>query len=129
MSKASNSGDDTQKNSSRIVEIFSQKLHALCEKNGMTKYRLFQLTGVTQTNLAHYMVGKSAPSLATLEKISRAFGLTPAQFLSESGTDIEQSPEQREVASLWAELNLEDRNIVLRVIQGLKLAETSRTEE
>lgn len=129
MSKDRTDSKNSSGNISGITGVVSRRLSALCEKNDMSKYRLSQLTGVTQTNLAHYISGENMPSLPTLEKISGAFGMTPAQFLTEDGAYIPQSPDRQAIGSLWAELSLEDRDCVFRIIQGLLFAEREQGSE
>ena len=70
------------------------------EKRDISKYRLSQLSGISQSSLGRIMAQENLPSLITLEKICTALGVTLSQFFQEgnsenltekSSRDMEQS--------------------------------------
>ena len=63
-----------------VEEYIPLRIAELCRKRGYTKYRLAQLTGITQTALGNMLNQKSMPTMANLEKICDAFEITIAQF-------------------------------------------------
>ena len=52
-----------------VEEYIPLRIAELCRKRGYTKYRLAQLTGITQTALGNMLNQKSMPTMANLEKI------------------------------------------------------------
>ena len=66
-----------------VEEYIPLRIAELCRKRGYTKYRLAQLTGITQTALGNILNQKSMPTMANLERICDAFEVTIAQFFSE----------------------------------------------
>ncbi|MGQ9825771.1 MAG: helix-turn-helix domain-containing protein, partial [Desulfotomaculales bacterium] len=77
------------------------KLRALREEQGLTQARLAEMTGVTPGMIGQIEQGKVQPSLKTLEKISRAMGVSPCYFLTETDS-VEQvigalNPELRRI--------------------------------
>ena len=58
----------------------------LCEKHKISRYRLSQLTGMSQTALGKIVSKESIPTIPTIEKICDAFGITLAQFFTENDT-------------------------------------------
>ena len=56
-----------------VEEYIPLRIAELCRKRGYTKYRLAQLTGITQTALGNMLNQKSMPTMANLEKICDAF--------------------------------------------------------
>ena len=61
-----------------VEEYIPLRIAELCRKRGYTKYRLAQLTGITQTALGNMLNQKSMPTMANLEKICDAFEITIA---------------------------------------------------
>lgn len=51
-----------------VEEYIPLRIAELCRKRGYTKYRLAQLTGITQTALGNMLNQKSMPTMANLEK-------------------------------------------------------------
>ena len=71
----------------QLEEYIADNMIELCEKRGISKYRLAQMTGIAQSSLGRIMAKESLPSLPTLEKICEALDVTLSQFFCEgSGT-------------------------------------------
>ena len=49
----------------------------------MSKYRLSQLSGISQSSIGKIIAKESLPTMPTVEKICDALGVTMAQFLPE----------------------------------------------
>lgn len=52
-----------------VEEYIPDRIGGLSEKRGYTKYRLSQITGMTQTALGNILSQKSIPTIPTLERI------------------------------------------------------------
>ena len=104
----------------RIEEYTAARVRELCEKYHVSKYRLAQLTGMSQTAVGNIMKMKSIPTISTLEKICDAFGITLAQFFAGEGMRPDLSKEQREIIETWDELGREERRILLQFVRSLK---------
>ena len=72
-----------------VEEYIPLRIAELCRKRGYTKYRLAQLTGITQTALGNMLNQKSMPTMANLEKICDAFEITIAQFFSDDESRLD----------------------------------------
>ena len=57
------------------------------EKRDISKYRLSQLSGISQSSLGRIMAQENLPSLITLEKICAALGVTLSQFFQEGNSE------------------------------------------
>ena len=55
-----------------VEEYIPDRIAGLSEKRGYTKYRLSQITGMTQTALGNILSQKSIPTIPTLERICDA---------------------------------------------------------
>lgn len=103
----------------RTDEYVANRIVELCKEHGMTKYRLSQLSGISQTALANIISNASVPTILTLEKICDAFGITLAQFFTAKGypdlTDV-----QKELLEIWNSLEAKEREILLAFVRSLK---------
>ncbi len=71
------------------------------ERRGWTLWKLAEPSGVDQTaNPAWYKKGRS-PSVASLEKICEAFGVTISQFFAEENSSVVFTTDQREMMNPW----------------------------
>ena len=103
-----------------VEEYIPDRIAGLSEKRGYTKYRLSQLTDMSQTALANIINQKSIPTVVTLERICEAFGITLAQFFVEDGGRLNLTEEQNEILEIWDGLETKEREIFLSFIRSLK---------
>ena len=89
------------------------RITELCEKRGYTKYRLSQLTEMSQTALGNILNKKSIPTVVTLERICDAFGITLAQFFAEDGGRLNLTEDQNEILEIWDNLESKEREILM----------------
>ena len=82
-----------------VEEYIPDRIAGLSEKRGYTKYRLSQITGMTQTALGNILSQKSIPTIPTLERICDAFNITLA---------------------VWDGLDVKEKEILLSFIRSLK---------
>ena len=64
----------------QIEKYIADKITSLCEKRDISKYRLSQLSGISQSSLGRIITQENLPSLIALEKICTALGVTLSQF-------------------------------------------------
>jgi hypothetical protein len=55
--------------------LFSDELRAVIDNAPISRYRLWQLTGIDQASLTRFMAGKEGLSLAAIDKIAEVLGL------------------------------------------------------
>lgn len=89
----------------------------LCEKHKISRYRLSQLTGMSQTALGKIVSKESIP---TIEKICDAFGITLAQFFTKDGIRPDLSAGQLELVETWEYLDDKEREILLTFVRSLQ---------
>ena len=94
----------------QIEKYIADKITSLCEKRDISKYRLSQMSGISQSSLRRIMAQENLPSLITLEKICTALGVTLSQFFQE-GNSENLTEKQKEVfcisikAIIWKSAN------------------------
>lgn len=98
----------------------SAKITDLCTKSGISKYRLSQRTGISQSALSDITKMKKLPTLITLEKKCVAFGITLAQFFTEDGNFLDLSDEQKQLLQTWATLTPEQKSFLNTCMESLK---------
>ena len=103
-----------------VEEYIPDRIAGLSEKRGYTKYRLSQITGMTQTALGNILSQKSIPTIPTRERICDAFNITLAQFFSEDGSRLDLTDEQSEILEVWDGLDAKEKEILLSFIRSLK---------
>jgi transcriptional regulator with XRE-family HTH domain len=102
-----------------IGEVCCGYIAELCKKSGISKYRLSQLSGISQFSLGRIIATESLPSLITLEKICAALDVTLSQFFCEE--DMKDMAEtQTEVLEIWKDLSADEQEVVLAMLRGLK---------
>lgn len=104
----------------RVEEYIPLRIKELCEKRGYTKYRLAQITGMTQTALGNILNQSSLPTIVNLERICDAFGITLAQFFTDDGSKLNLTQDQQEILHIWDDLESKEREILIGFIRSLK---------
>ena len=89
------------------------------EKRDISKYRLSQLSGISQSSLGRIMAQENLPSLITLEKICAALGVTLSQFFQE-GNSENLTEKQKEVLGIWNDLSTNEQETVMSMLRGLR---------
>lgn len=97
-----------------------KRIEELCKKQKMSRYRLAQKSGLSQSSISNLLNRKSLPSIITLNRICNGFGITLSQFFTEEGNVVNLSKEQQCVLDTWSELDEEERKLVDAYIKGLK---------
>ena len=95
-----------------------QKIKQLMDQRGWTEYRLALKCGLSQSTISNIFRRNTTPSVATLETICTAFGITMSQFFAE-GDMIDLNPELKEVCEHWISLTPEQKELVLQMLRTL----------
>lgn len=96
-----------------------QRIRELMAQRQWSEYRLAIASGLSQSTIANIFSRNTTPSIATLESICSAFGITLAQFFSD-GEMVELTPEQREMFSAWSSLSTHQKETLSHLIQVMK---------
>ena len=96
-----------------------QRIRELMAQRQWSEYRLAIASGLSQSTIANIFSRNTTPSIATLESICSAFGITLAQFFSD-GKMVELTPEQREMFSAWSSLSTHQKEALSHLIQVMK---------
>ena len=96
-----------------------ERLRRLMYERDWTEYRLAKESGLSQSTISNMFYRNTIPSVATLEIICRALGITLAQFFAD-GKFVELTDEQYDFFNRWAALRPEQKRLVDELITQFK---------
>lgn len=96
-----------------------ERIKALCDARSWTYYRLAKESGLTYSTLCTMMHKANTPSLPTLLKICKGFGITPAEFFNTDNPATQLSPEDLEHIQQWQQLNDKNKETAAQYINYL----------
>lgn len=85
-----------------------------------TEYQLAEKSGLPQTTISSWYRKKLTPSVGSIEKICRAFGITFSQFFAEGKEPVELTEEQRLMLDKWNALSSDQKQALLNLIENMK---------
>ena len=90
----------------------------LCEERGWSMYRLSKEAGIPQSTLTNLYKRGNAPTIATLEAICSAFGISLSQFFCD-GDSFRLTDDQASLLDLWLKLPSNKKQNAIAYIHGL----------
>lgn len=93
------------------------RLQYLLEKRNWTMYRLAKESDLSDKTIANIYRRGTMPSIPTLEAICKAFGITMAEFFSETEA-LDLSPDLKEIFDQWPSLTPEQKTVTLSMIRA-----------
>ncbi len=94
------------------------RLRQLMAERGWTAYRLAKESGLSESTLANIFKRNNVPTIATLEDVCSAFGISLAQFFAENEM-VELTPELKELFDQWVCLTAEQKQAVLQMLRTM----------
>lgn len=88
-------------------------------KRKWSEYDLAKHSGLTQSTISTWYRKKQIPTIPTLEKVCKGFGITLSQFFAEDEDVISPSPEQRELLDCWASLTDTQQQLFLELFKNI----------
>jgi transcriptional regulator with XRE-family HTH domain len=97
-----------------------QRIDELMRERGWSDYRLASESGLSTSTIANMHRRNTVPSIATLENICDAFGITLSQFFNEDSEYVHLNTEQMEMFHQWVSLTAAQKDLICRLIQEMK---------
>ena len=88
-------------------------------ERGWSEYQLAERSGLPQSTISSWYKKNMTPSLASMEKICEAFGITLSQLFAESDDRIALTPSQRAMLDRWNCLTVEQQASLLSFIDSM----------
>lgn len=95
------------------------RIQELCLQRSWTLYRLAKESGIPYSTLCTMLHKANAPSISTLIRICKGFGITLSEFFDTDSEVTYYTPEQKTLMDQWALLNRENRSAVQKYIHYL----------
>lgn len=96
----------------------TERIQALMQIRGWTEYRLVKETNLPTSTIANIFHRGTTPSIATLEIICDAFGISLCQFFAD-GPAFSLTHEQVELLNNWAALSNDQRKVISELMSKM----------
>lgn len=93
-----------------------EKILMLRESRHWSEYRLAEESGLPQSTISSWYSKKMTPTIASLEKICKAFGITMSQFFQEDSDSIVLTDDQKNMLDTWNRLTNEQKKTLLEFL-------------
>ena len=87
-------------------------------KRNWSEYELAKYSGVSQSTISTWYRKQQVPTIPTLEKVCKGFGITLSQFFAEGDDAIVLTPEQKELLDNWSSLPEKQRALFLELFSA-----------
>ena len=84
-----------------------------------SEYELSKHAGIPQSTISTWYRKGQTPTLPTLEKVCKGFGITLSQFFAEGNDMIALTDQQREMLDRWSTLNETQQRIILDLLEHM----------
>lgn len=97
-----------------------EKIRKLRIERNWTEYQLAEKSELPQSTISSWYRKNQIPSIPSLEKICKAFGITLAQFFTEDYTEIVPlTKQQSELLHKWNKLTEKQQNILFQLLEEM----------
>ena len=98
----------------------NEKLRKMLTNRGWTEYKMSKYSGLSESTIGNIFSRNTVPSIATLESICKAFGITLSQFFSDDdGELVELNDELKELFNDWMTLSKEQKEAVSQLLKTM----------
>lgn len=95
------------------------RIEQLCEQKQISRYRLAQRSGISQSSISTLLNRQSIPTIQTLEKICKGLDMTLAQFFTKEDELPDLTEEQKHLLATWNSMNEQEKALVEAYMQGI----------
>lgn len=88
-------------------------------KRKWSEYELSQHSGLSQSTISTWYGKNQVPTVQTLDKVCKGFGITLSQFFAEEEEAISLTPAQRELLDHWAALTETQQSLFAELFKTL----------
>lgn len=95
------------------------KIIELRNKKGWTEYKLSVESNIPQTTISSWFRKNVQPSVASLQAICSAFGITMSQFFAEDKETYPLTAKQQELIEEFSLLSAKQQDAVLEIVKAI----------
>lgn len=97
-----------------------KRIDDLMKERQWSDYKLAIKSGLSSSTIANIHRRNTVPSIATLESICSAFGITLAQFFSDNNFTVQLNSEQLDLFNRWIGLTENQKRLIYDLIKEMK---------
>lgn len=97
-----------------------EKISRLREQRGWSEYMLSEKAEMTQSTISSWYIKDMIPTVPSLERICKAFGITLSQFFADDGEPVVLNEGQKRVVERFNALNPQQQETLLNFLDTLK---------
>lgn len=94
-----------------------ERILQLRNERNWSEYRLAEESGIAQTTISSWFKKDVYPSIPSLEKICKAYGISLAQFFNYDNEPVTLTQEQFELLESYNRLNREQQKAVCELLR------------
>lgn len=102
-----------------MIDILKEITRLRLERN-WSEYELAKNSGLTQSTISTWYRKNQSPTIQTLDKICKGFGITLSQFFAEGDDAISLTSEQKEILNNWSCLNEHQKQVISDLLKVMK---------
>ena len=95
------------------------RIKELCNERGYSYYELAKRSEIPYSTLNTMMLKENQPSLSTIRKLCKGFGITLLQFFNTEDVPVALSKTQKECLALFDVLTPEEQALTMAYMKGL----------
>ncbi|WP_409967789.1 helix-turn-helix transcriptional regulator [Bengtsoniella intestinalis] len=96
-----------------------QKIKSLMAERQWTEYRLAKNANLSQSTIKNIFQRNNVPTVATIEKLCDAFGITLSQFFATNDDLVSLKDADVELLKHWSKLSDEQKESFLNVLKNM----------
>lgn len=96
-----------------------KRIYQLRTERGWSEYQLAEASEISQSTISSWYRKGMLPSIGSLEKICRGFGITLSHFFSEGDSAISLTDEQKRLLDGWERLSPKQRTALIEFLENL----------
>ena len=89
------------------------------KERGWSEYQLAEQSGLPQSTISSWYRKNVVPTVPSLEKICKAFGITLSQLFADGHEAVALTDSQQTLLERWSRLNEEQQAIVFQLIDKM----------
>jgi len=98
----------------------NEKLRKMLKNRGWTEYKMSKYSGLSESTIGNIFSRNTVPSIATLESICKAFGITLSQFFADDDSElVEMNEDLKELFNDWVSLSKEQKDAVRQLLKTM----------
>ena len=101
------------------MDYILEKISKMRLERGWSEYQLSEKAELPQSTISSWYRKNMTPSVASLQKICNAFGITLSQLFSKDNKSVELTDSQIKLLQSWARLSPEQQDAVFNIIDKM----------